>query len=213
MSLRFVVLGLLVEQPLHGYAIQAMLEERFGELCDPGFGDVYRVLGALVRDGLVTAAPLRVGRRPGRKVHAPTAAGRRALLGWLRAGSGDDARASRDEPFLRIIVADRSAPDLLPALLDADVARRRAAMRDLEERRPPLRRGAGFVALVLGLRHEAACEDARTGLRAAELRRRVLQRQRTGVPVAELLRTLGSGGDGHAASAKPPHGKTGGATG
>ena len=194
MSLRFVVLGLLVEQPLHGYAIQAVLEQRFGELCDPGFGDVYRVLAALARDGLVTAAPVRVGRRPGRKVHAPTAAGRRALLGWLRSGSGADGRPSRDEPFLRILIADRSAPDLLPALLDADVQRHRATLDDLGEQRPALRRGGSFVALVLGLREEAARDAARTELRAAELRRRVLQRQRQGAPVAELLRTLARGG-------------------
>lgn len=209
MSLRFVVLGLLVEQPLHGYAIQAVLEERFGELCDPGFGDVYRVLAALVRDGLVTAAPVRVGRRPGRKVHAPTAAGRRALLGWLRAGSGADGRASRDEPFLRILIADRAAPDLLPVLLDADVERRRAVLRDLDERRPALRRDAGFVALVLGLRDESARDAARTELRAAELRRRVLQRQRNGAPVAELLRTLGPGGDERVPAPKPLPGRTG----
>ena len=71
MSLRFVILGLLAEQPLHGYAIQASLETRYDDLCEPSFGDVYRTLAALSRDGLVTVAVDRIGRRPRRKVHAP----------------------------------------------------------------------------------------------------------------------------------------------
>ena len=196
MSLRFVVLGLLVEQPLHGYGIQAVLEERFGELCDPGFGDVYRVLAALTRDGLVTAAPVRIGRRPGRKVHAPTAAGRRALLRWLRADGEVPGRAARDEPFLRILVAARAAPELLPCLLDQEVDRRRGTVLELEGRRPLVRRGTSFVALVLGLRLEAALEEARAALRAADLCRRVLQRERAGASIEQLLQQLAHGGDG-----------------
>ena len=94
MSLRFVILGVLAEQPLHGYAIQAALEERFGELCDPAFGDAYRVLAALSRDGLVTVSTARIGRRPRRKVYTPTAAGRRALVAWLRDGREGDGRPS-----------------------------------------------------------------------------------------------------------------------
>ncbi|MBM4242637.1 MAG: PadR family transcriptional regulator [Deltaproteobacteria bacterium] len=202
MSLRFVILGLLTELPRHGYAIQRVLEERFGELCDPGSGDVYRALAVLDREGLVRASATRVGRRPRRKVYEPSAAGRRELLGWLRDGSKQGGRVSRDEPFLRLLVAARSAPQLLPGLLDGEVRHRRLVLSALESQRGPLRGATSFLALVLGLRHEAALEEARAALRAADLCRRVLQRQRAGAAVSALLQGLARGTEGGAA--QPP---------
>jgi DNA-binding PadR family transcriptional regulator len=189
MLLRFVILGLLAEQPLHGYAIQALLETRFADLVDPGFGDVYRMLAALRRDGLVTVATDRIGRRPHRKVYAPTVSGRRALLAWLRDG-GDAARATRDECWTRILVAAGAAPDALPQLLDAQLRRRRAALHELEMLRPSARGASDFAALVRALRHVGALEEARVALRIADLCRRVIRRHREGAPVTEQLRAL-----------------------
>jgi DNA-binding PadR family transcriptional regulator len=196
MSLRLVILGVLAEQPLHGYAIQAALEERFGELCDPAFGDVYRVLAALSRDGLVTVSTARIGRRPRRKVYAPSAAGRRALVAWLHDGRDGDARPSPDEPWLRMLIAARAAPDVLPVLLDAEVRRRRGALRELEALRPSPRGAADFTALARALRHAGALEQARVALWTAELCHRVVRRHADGVPVTDLLRALARGGDG-----------------
>ena len=195
MSLRSVILGVLAEQPLHGYAIQATLEERFGEMCDPAFGDVYRVLAALSRDGLVTVSTARIGRRPRRKVYAPTAAGRRALVVWLRDGRDGDARPSADEPWLRMLIAARAAPDVLPLLLDAEVRRRREALHEVEALRPTVHGAADFTSLVRALRHAGALEEARVALRTAELCRRVARRHADGVPVPELLRAIARGGE------------------
>lgn len=195
MSLRFVILGVLAEQPLHGYAIQAVLEERFGELCDPAFGDAYRVLAALSRDGLVTVSTARIGRRPRRKVYAPTAAGRRALVAWLHDGRDGDARSSPDEPWLRMLIAVRAAPDVLPLLLDAEVRRRREALYELEALRPTVRGAADFTSLVRALRHADALEQSRVALQTAERCRRVVRSNADGVPVPDLLRTIARGGE------------------
>ena len=189
MSFRFVILGLLVEQPLHGYAIQAALETRFDELCDPAFGDVYRILAALRRDGLVTVVVDRIGRRPRRKVHAPTAAGRRALLAWLQTGD-DDPRTARDARWLRILIAASAAPGILPQILDGEVLRRRRALHELETLRPVARGAADFAALVRTLRHASALEDARAAVRMAELCRRVVRQHLDGAPVSAQLRAL-----------------------
>lgn len=188
MSLRFVILGLLVEQPLHGYAIQAALEARFADLCDPGFGDVYRILAALSRDGLATVVVDRVGRRPRRNVHAPTAAGRRALLAWLH--GDDDARATSDARWLRLLIAASAAPEVLPQLLDDEVRRRRHALQELETLRPSARGAADFPALVRALRHASELEEARAALRTTELCRRAVRHHREGVPVIEQVRAL-----------------------
>lgn len=189
MSLRFVILGLLAEQPLHGYAIQASLETRYDDLCEPSFGDVYRTLAALSRDGLVTVAVDRIGRRPRRKVHAPTVAGRRALLAWLQRGD-DDPRTARDARWLRILIASSAAPEILPQLLDTEARRRRHALHELEALRPVARGASDFAALVRALRHASALEEARVAVRIAELCRQVVRRHRDGTPVSEQLRAL-----------------------
>jgi DNA-binding PadR family transcriptional regulator len=189
MSLRFVILGLLVEQPQHGYAIQAALEEGFDDLCDPGPGEVYRVLGALSRDGLVSPSTTRIGRRPRRKVYAPTAAGKRRLHAWLRDG-GDGGRPPRDAPWLRMLVASRVAPALLAPLLDAEVEHRRSQLREIVAQQPARRAAPDFPALVRALRAASVRDAACSALRSAELCRRTVARHRDGAAVAELLREL-----------------------
>jgi hypothetical protein len=147
------------------------------------------VLGALSRDGLVSASTARIGRRPRRKVYAPTAAGKRQLHAWLRDGR-DDGRASRDGQWLRVLVASRVAPASLSALLDAEVEYRRSALRQTVTEQPLRRAPPDFAALVHAVRHAALCDTARSGLRAAELCRHVVTRHHDGVSVAELLRGL-----------------------
>ncbi|MBY0276276.1 PadR family transcriptional regulator [Candidatus Binatia bacterium] len=187
MSLRHVILGLVVEQPRHGYALQAALEQCFGELCDPGPGEVYRVLAALSRAGLVSASTVRIGRRPRRKVYAPTAAGRRALTAWLRDDVPAAPRPGREELWLRLLVAARVAPALLAGLLDGQVESGRRAVRALEEARPELERPVELLPLVLTLRHASALAVARQTLHTAELCRDVVTRYRSGAAVAELV--------------------------
>lgn len=208
MSLRHVILGLVVEQPRHGYALQAALEESFGELCDPGPGEVYRVLASLKRDGLVAASTARVGRRPRRKVYAPTAAGRRALGAWLRDDRALAARSGRDEPWLRILVAARVAPGLLRALVEAQVEGRRRALHALEASRPERFRSNDLLALVLALRHESALQTARAALRVTELCLDLVARHGEGVPAGELVARVACDGGG-AAQRKAPSPRSG----
>jgi DNA-binding PadR family transcriptional regulator len=189
MSLRFVILGLLVEQPQHGYAIRAAIEEGFDELCDPGPGEIYRVLGALSRDGLVSASSARIGRRPRRKVYAPTAAGKRKLHAWLR-DDDEDGRSPRDAPWLRMLVACRVAPASLPALLEAEVAACRAALREIGIQQPSRRARADFAALVRALRHASLRDAARSALGTAERCRHAVARHHDGTPITELLRVI-----------------------
>lgn len=204
MSLRHVILGLVVEQPRHGYALQAELEACFGELCDPGPGEVYRVLGSLSRAGLVSASTVRVGRRPHRKVYVPTAVGRRTLAAWLRDGRAPADRGARDEPWLRILMAARVAPAVLRDLLDAEVDGRRRGLRALEASGPESRRSPDLLALVLSLRHASALEVARGAVRAAELCRDVVVRYRNGAAAGQLLAIVNDGEAGRGARAERP---------
>jgi DNA-binding PadR family transcriptional regulator len=127
MSAKMAILGLLVEQPLHGYGIEEVVERRGMRKWTPiGFSSIYQLLDQLVADGLarvaVEPAP---GRGKERKVHHATTKGRRW---WER------------EALATLSDVDRSVGDFLLAfsglpLLDPDQAndallRRRA---DLEE--------------------------------------------------------------------------------
>ncbi len=71
------ILGLLVEQPRHGYEIDQVITERgMREWTDLGFSSIYYVLGRLEKAGLVTAnAVPAAGRGPSRRVHTVTPAG------------------------------------------------------------------------------------------------------------------------------------------
>ena len=78
MSAQSAVLGLLVEGPAHGYAIEKSIEQRgMRKWASIGSSSIYYVLGRLVSGGLaevdVVSAP---GRGPRRKVHSITPEGR-----------------------------------------------------------------------------------------------------------------------------------------
>jgi DNA-binding PadR family transcriptional regulator len=188
MSLRFAILGLLAAEPLHGYAIQTELEQHFGELCEPSHGEVYRALDALTRDGLVAPATARSGKRPQRKVCSLTVDGRAALERWL-VGVPPRPR-SRDDTWLRLLVAERVAPALLPRLLDVLVKRLHAELSELET----LRRHAGvarsFADLVRALRLVSHIRHTRARGEVLVLCRTTLIRLQSGSGVAELARRL-----------------------
>jgi DNA-binding PadR family transcriptional regulator len=78
------VLGLLLEQPRHGYQIEQVIRERnMREWTEIGFSSIYTILNRLQRQGLLTAHLQDVeGRGPARKVYRPTRTGRAA---WKRA--------------------------------------------------------------------------------------------------------------------------------
>src|SRR5262249_29474768 len=80
---KHATLALLAEEPGHGYAIVTRLQQRFGHLHPLSYGQVYRVLAALERSGLIEGRTEEVARRPARRVYAITSAGREAVRRWL----------------------------------------------------------------------------------------------------------------------------------
>ncbi len=190
MLLRFAILGLLAEQPRHGYAIQAALDERFAELLDPSAGDVYRALSALERAGWVAPARARVGRRPERKVYSPTAPGRDALDAWLSDGDPGRRRSDDDGLWLRVLLAERCAPQIVASLVDRRATRERALLPERELALPRPSGAASFTALVLALRRASELRVARARLDALDASARVVARWRHGVTADALLREI-----------------------
>ena len=78
-SLKYGVLGLLAEEPLHGYEVKNRFEAMLGGTWEVNIGQVYTTLQRLERDGLVRPVGARGDRGkllyelsdPGRKAPAP----------------------------------------------------------------------------------------------------------------------------------------------
>ena len=85
MSTRLVILGLLRDQPLHGYEIKQIIEEHMGDWTSIAFGSIYFALGKLSEEGLIEmAATEKKGNRPSRSVYQITKSGRSEFIRLLK---------------------------------------------------------------------------------------------------------------------------------
>ena len=82
-ALERAVLAILSEGPSHGYVILSKLERRLGGVCGISYGQVYRVLAGLERQGLIVGRAVQVARRPPRREYELSDAGRASLRRWL----------------------------------------------------------------------------------------------------------------------------------
>jgi DNA-binding PadR family transcriptional regulator len=114
MSLRFGILGLLAEQPLHAYAVRTRFHDLLGGSWEVNIGQVYTTLQRLERDGLVEPAEPRGDR--GRVPYRLTEVGRKVLETWL-AEPESEPQQLREEIYLKLLLAVRVANGDLLTLL------------------------------------------------------------------------------------------------
>jgi DNA-binding PadR family transcriptional regulator len=114
MALKFGILGLLAEQPLHAYSVKARFEELLGGSWEVNIGQVYTTLQRLERDGFVEPAEPRGDR--GRLPYRLTEVGRKALEAWLIEPESEPQQL-REAIYLKLLLATRIADGNLPTLL------------------------------------------------------------------------------------------------
>jgi len=119
MSLRFAILGLIAEEPLHGYEVKSRFERMLGGTWEVNIGQVYTTLQRLERDGLIEASGQRGDRN--KLAYRTTPAGRDAFAEWL-AQPDDEPQQLREGIYLKLLLATRHGNGLLGGLL----ARQRA---------------------------------------------------------------------------------------
>lgn len=83
-SLRFLVLGLLAQQPMSGYDIKRFLKGLSWLIGSPSSGSLYPVLRTLREDGLVTVEVVPGVDKPPRKIYSIEEAGQEALQAWIQ---------------------------------------------------------------------------------------------------------------------------------
>jgi DNA-binding PadR family transcriptional regulator len=146
MSLRFGVLGLLADEPLHGYQIKQRFEELLGGTWDLNIGSVYQVLQRLERDGLVGAVGERGDR--GRQAYRATDAGVSALQEWLEE-SESQPQLLREEVYIKLLLLARHSDGRVDELLDRQRGAYLQRLRDLaDQERAARERGREELALL-----------------------------------------------------------------
>ena len=129
MTVSYALLGLLEEAARHGYDLKQSYDRRFGTSRPVRFGQVYRTLAQLERDGRVEIVGVEPGAGPDRKRYTITDEGVTDLAHWL-AEPEDPQPMLQQVLFTKVVLAllsGRPAHDYL----DAQRERHLAAMQEI----------------------------------------------------------------------------------
>jgi len=127
--LKYLLLGLLHQQPRHGYDLRRVFEELLGGTWPLNIAQVYTALSALERDGLVVCDVVRQDAVPDRKVYSLSEVGEKELRRWLEE-PGRPLVQLRDEMVHKVLVAALVGDDSVTQLI---VEQRELTMRSLAE--------------------------------------------------------------------------------
>ncbi|MBV9281482.1 MAG: PadR family transcriptional regulator [Chloroflexi bacterium] len=147
MSLKFGILGLLAQQPLHGYEVKTRYEALFGGTRELNIGQVYTTLQRLERDGLIGEVGERGDR--GKQRYGLTDAGEAALQEWLQEPE-EEPQQLRQDIYLKLLLISRLANGNLDGLLSRQrrvYLQRLKDLGDLERR--ARRDGRGDLVLLI----------------------------------------------------------------
>jgi len=105
MSVRYALLGLLAQQPRHGYELRAAFEAVIGGKAnwDVRPAQVYASLDRLEQARLIRQRSSGKAGGPEKRVYGLTAAGRKELQAWLE--SETERAPEHDEFFLKLMIA------------------------------------------------------------------------------------------------------------
>jgi DNA-binding PadR family transcriptional regulator len=129
MTVSYALLGLLEEADRHGYDLKQSYDRRFGASRPLRFGQVYRTLAQLERDGLIMIAGVEAGAGPERKRYSITAEGATDLERWIYEPE-DPQPQMQTIMFTKVVLALLSGRPA-EAFIDAQRERHMAVMNDL----------------------------------------------------------------------------------
>ena len=119
----YAILGLLYQQPMHGYQIaQEMVPSRgLGLICPLGLSNVYFLLGNLERRGLIAVDHREQDAYPPKTVLKATATGKRAFRTWISRPATRLREVRLDFP-LKLYFLRHEDAESIPRLLDGQIA-------------------------------------------------------------------------------------------
>jgi DNA-binding PadR family transcriptional regulator len=125
--MKHAILGFLVDQPMHGYALKRKLSPALPRERTMNDGVLYPLLRRMEADGLVRKQVEQAGSGRSRNVFHATAKGRREFERWLRSADDEADEATYDflvgHPFLtKSLFFARLEPAEVRQKLDAQLA-------------------------------------------------------------------------------------------
>jgi molybdate-binding protein/DNA-binding PadR family transcriptional regulator len=154
------LLGLVLDRPLHGYAMRRAIESEYAPFWKIEWAHLYRSLAGLTRQGYLRTSRARSHDGPPRKLYHLTRSGSRALRRWLHEPSTD-----RDELLVKAGMALAAGEDIGEAI---DL-RRQDLAKAREQGRVRLERARASGEASRWLLAGAALRDAEAGRAPLEL--------------------------------------------
>ncbi|MGB2694782.1 MAG: PadR family transcriptional regulator [Dehalococcoidia bacterium] len=138
MSLRFVLMGLLSEQPDTGYGLKRRLRVGLSHIWEAPLQQIYSELAHLHADGCLGIDLVDQAHRLPKKVYSVTDDGRRELISWLR--RPDDGPVHRDQLLMKLYLFPRVGGSEVAAalrdrlkVLDAEISQVGRRLRELKD--------------------------------------------------------------------------------
>lgn len=133
-SPEFPLLGLLAQQPAHGYDLHHRLAQDLGEIWHVSLSQTYNVLNRLEAQGLIKGSLEAQEKLPARRRFTLTPAGRERFEAWLYTPSRSTVRATRVEFTSRLYFARSIDVRLAHRLIDEQIAETSAGLARLQQR-------------------------------------------------------------------------------
>jgi len=135
MSVRLAILGLLSQQPQHGYMLRAAFEALVGgeDIWDVKPAQIYATLTRLEEGGFVRQEGTDRDGGPDKRVYSITPEGQKELSSWF--ASGVEEEGQRDEFFVKLMLSLNAAGADPYRVIQAQRATLYRKMHDLTARR------------------------------------------------------------------------------
>lgn len=133
LSPEFALLGLLAQQPAHGYELYHRLLADLGQVWHISLSQTYNILNRLEAKGWIAADVLPQEKLPPRRCFELTEAGRERFEAWLDAPTGSSVRAIRVEFITRLYFVRNLDPARTETLINAQLDDVRTSLARLEQ--------------------------------------------------------------------------------
>ena len=121
-SPEYVLLGLLNQQPAHGYALHERITQELGTIWHISLSQTYNLLNRLEAQGYIAGMTQEQEKLPARRKFRLTSAGRRRFEDWLSAPTEPSAHAIRVEFLTRLFFAFAISPASARSVIDQQIA-------------------------------------------------------------------------------------------
>jgi DNA-binding PadR family transcriptional regulator len=128
------LLGLLAQQPAHGYDLHQRLALDLGEVWHVSLSQTYNVLNRLEAQGFISGSLEEQEKLPARRRFSLTPDGRARFEAWLFTPSRPTVRATRVEFTSRLYFARAIDKDLGHRLINDQIAETRVGLARLQQR-------------------------------------------------------------------------------